>query len=101
MVVNTGFGPDDSLYRELQVHECYASRGPMKLSAALLGAGAADCLAVPAVGADMLRNPEPDFWILGAKAYARHNTFLLRDGYAQVSDVIAEMARENVATAGA
>ena len=24
VIVNTGFGPDNSLYRELQVHECYA-----------------------------------------------------------------------------
>ena len=103
VVVNTGFGPDDSLYRELQIHECYASRGPMKLSAALLGAGAADadCLAVPAMGVDLLRNPEPGFWILGAKSYARYNTFLLQAGYEQVAEVVAEMARGVAARAGA
>jgi thioredoxin reductase len=89
VVVNTGFGPDDSLYRELQVHECYASRGPMKLSAALLGAGTADCMAVPAADAGTLANPEPDFWILGAKSFARHNTFLLATGWTQVAEVLA------------
>ena len=83
VVINAGFGPDNSLYRELQVHESYSSRGPMKLSAALLGAG------VHAAGVETLANPEPDFWIMGAKSYARHNTFLLADGYAQAADVMA------------
>ena len=35
----TGFVGDHGLYRQLQVHECYATCGPIKLSAALLGAG--------------------------------------------------------------
>lgn len=48
LVSNCGFRPDSSLYQELQIHQCYASEGPMKLAAALLsaeGAGSADCLA--------------------------------------------------------
>jgi cation diffusion facilitator CzcD-associated flavoprotein CzcO len=92
IIVNTGFGPDDSLYRELQIHECYASRGPMKLSAALDGAGASDCLTVPAFGADALANPEPDFYILGHKSYGRNPSFLLETGYKQVADVVAALA---------
>jgi hypothetical protein len=32
IVVHTGSGPDNAIYRELQVHECYSSRAPMKLS---------------------------------------------------------------------
>jgi pyridine nucleotide-disulfide oxidoreductase len=94
IIVNAGFGPDDSLYRELQVHECYASRGPMKLSAALLGAEATDCLTTPAFGADVLANPEPDFFILGHKSYGRNPNFLLETGFRQVEDVVAAMARE-------
>ncbi len=104
VIVNTGFGPDDSLYRELQVHECYASRGPMKLSAALLAAQgglSGDCTALPAFGADVLRNPEPDFFILGAKSYARYDSFLLETGYRQVADVIAALAVDQQVTAGA
>jgi hypothetical protein len=98
IVVNTGFGPDNSLYRELQVHECYGSRGPMNLSAVLLGAGA-DCTKVPAVGADVLKNPEPEFFILGGKSYARYNTFLLETGYHQVADVVPTLAKGLLATA--
>lgn len=94
-----GYGPDDSLYRELQIHECYASRGLMKLSAALLDAGAGDCLAVPASGADMLASPEPDFYVLGNKSYGRTPSFLLRTGHQQVEDVISTLAqRAEVAT---
>ncbi|MGH7731070.1 MAG: flavoprotein [Candidatus Eiseniibacteriota bacterium] len=94
IIVNTGFGPDDSLYRELQVHECYASRGPMKLSAALLGAGVTDCLTAPAFGADVLANPEPDFFILGHKSYGRQPSFLLETGFAQVAEVVAKLTAE-------
>jgi hypothetical protein len=86
IVVNAGFGPDDSLYRELQVHECHSSRAPYNLAAALDAAG--DCLTAPAVGADVLANPEPDFWILGHKSYGRNPHFLLQTGYRQAADVI-------------
>lgn len=92
IIVNTGFGPDDSLYRELQVHECYASRGPMKLSAALQSSGSSDCLTTPAFGADLLANPEPGFFILGHKSYGRNPNFLLETGFRQVEDVIASLA---------
>jgi thioredoxin reductase len=104
VVVNTGFGPDDTLYRELQVHECYASRGPMGLSAALLGAQgglSGDCAKVPAFGPETLRNPEPDFFILGAKSYARYDTFLLETGYRQVADAMALLAKGLPQPAGA
>ena len=93
VIVNAGFGPDNSLYRELQVHECYASRGPMKLAAALLassgaGGSAADCLDVPAFGADVLASPEPNFYIVGNKSYGRRTDFLLETGFKQVAEVV-------------
>ncbi len=94
VIVCTGFGPDNSIYRELQVHECYASRAPMKLAAALLGAGAGDCLTTPVFGADVLANPEPDFYILGHKSYGRNPNFLLETGFKQVADVVAKLAKE-------
>jgi thioredoxin reductase len=92
ILVATGFGPDNSLYRELQVHECYASRGPMKLAAAL--AGSTDCLNAPAVGIDLLSNPEPNFWILGHKSYGKSSHFLLETGYKQVAEVVAKLTED-------
>ena len=86
VLANIGYTPDTDLYRELQVHECYASRGPMSLAASLLsaGVGGGDCLAQPTPGPDTLKNPEPRFFILGAKSYGRNSAFLLRIGHAQV-----------------
>ncbi|HTR98002.1 MAG TPA: NAD(P)-binding protein [Candidatus Acidoferrales bacterium] len=76
IVVNTGYGPDGSLHRELQVREL---DGP------------------PAPGADAFESAEPGFWIVGAKSFGRANTFLLRTGFEQVAralDGAAQALRE-------
>ena len=93
LALNGGVG-DHGLYRQLQVHECYATCGPMNLAAALLGeAGAdgADCLTAVAHGPDTLRTPEPGFFILGAKSYGRSSRFLLTVGWRQVDDVFGTL----------
>lgn len=87
IVANVGFTPDRSLNEELQVHECYASFSPMKLAAALLGSTSADCLDQKACGPRSLLNPEPNFYILGAKSYGRNSNFLLSVGLEQVREV--------------
>jgi len=85
----TGSVGDHHLYRQLQIHECYATSGPMKLAAALLGeeGGGGDCLAQESHGADTLVNPEPGFFLLGSKSYGRNSTFLMRVGWQQVDEV--------------
>ena len=91
----TGGVGDHQLYRQLQVHECYATCGPMKLSAAILGAAAGgDCLAQTTHGVETLTNPEPNFFLLGSKSYGRNNTFLLRVGYDQVEEVFTLLAEK-------
>jgi thioredoxin reductase len=87
VIANVGYSPDRGLYRELQVHECYASFGPMKLAAALMKHAGADCLNIPAQGPEALRNPEPNFFVLGAKSYGRNSQFLLRTGFEQIREV--------------
>ncbi|NIR42400.1 MAG: NAD-binding protein [Gemmatimonadetes bacterium] len=90
VIANVGYMPDNSIYRELQVHECYASGAPMKLAAQLLAATAeagGDCLQLGGFGPDVLVNPEPGFYILGMKSYGRNSAFLLQTGYEQVRDV--------------
>ena len=86
-----GYRPDRSLYEELQVHECYASQGPMKLAAVLLGETSADCLAQTSPGGETLKNPEPGFFILGAKSYGRNSRFLLKIGHEQIGEVFSMM----------
>ncbi len=93
LALNGGVG-DHALYRQLQVHECYATSGPMNLAAALLGDAGSDCLAVAAHGPETLRNPEPGFFILGAKSYGRNSQFLLRIGWQQVDDVFRSLIEQ-------
>ncbi len=88
LIANVGYVPDNRLYQELQVHECYASRAPMKLAAALLSEdSSADCLTQSSKGPEVLKNPEPNFYILGMKSYGKNTNFLLRVGYEQIRDV--------------
>jgi thioredoxin reductase len=92
VIVNCGFGPDTSLYRELRVHESCETLAPMKLADALRQAGTSDCAKVPAFDAATLANPEPGFFILGAKSYGRSSAFLLETGYRQAAGVLAALA---------
>ncbi len=90
-----GYRPDLSLFRELQVHLCYASEGPMALAAAILAAQRGEpasvrgCLDQVSHGAESLKNPEPDFYVLGAKSYGRNPNFLLTLGHRQIEDVMS------------
>jgi len=87
VVANVGYRPDRSIYRELQVHECYASEGPMKLAAQLLGQTSVDCLDQTSTGSASLCSPEANFYILGAKSYGRSSQFLYSQGLAQIRDL--------------
>ena len=94
----TGSVGNAGLYRQLQVHECYATSGLMNLSAALLGDAAGDCLSQQAHGIETLASPEPDFFVLGSKSYGRNSNFLMRVGWQQVDEVFGYLA---VSPAGA
>ena len=87
VLAHVGYHPDNSLYRELQVHECYASLAPMNLAAALLGESSEDCLVQTSKGAEVLKNPDPNFFILGAKSYGKGSNFLIHIGLQQVEEV--------------
>lgn len=87
IIANVGYRPDRTIYEELHVHECYATQGPIKLAAKLLGESSSDCLAQASHGADVLKNPEPNFFILGSKSYGRNSNFLLRVGHQQIREV--------------
>ena len=91
----TGGVGDHTLYRQLQVHECYATSGPIKLAAALMGSEAVDCLVQESHGVETLKNPEPNFFLLGDKSYGRNNTFLLRVGWQQVEEIFQELSRRS------
>lgn len=86
LIANVGYSPDNTLYRELQIDECYASMGPRNQAGALLKHGSGDPLSLPSLGGAVLRHPEPNFFLLGAKSYGRNSSFLLRTGLEQVRE---------------
>jgi thioredoxin reductase len=100
VVSMTGAVGDSELFRQLQVHQCYATEGPMALAATLLGSEGGDCLAQVSAGVDALRNPEPRFFVLGSKSYGRNNTFLLRVGWDQVAEVVEALRAELLTPVG-
>ncbi|MEP7071532.1 MAG: NAD(P)-binding domain-containing protein [Verrucomicrobiota bacterium] len=96
IIVATGFRPDLSLTRELQVQTCWATEGTYPLAASLLGEASADCLKTPAFGAEMLIHPEPGYFTLGMKSYGRSPNFLLRTGHEQIETVFDWMDKQSL-----
>lgn len=92
LIANVGYRPDGMPFDELQIHRCYATEGPIRLAAHLLGETSGDCLEQSAAGPDLLRNPEPDFYILGSASYGRDNRFLLQIGLQQIDDLFSMLA---------
>lgn len=86
IIANVGYRPNGALHEELHVDECCHSQAPLKLAAALSGTGSSSLLPHDA---ETLRNPEPGFFILGAKSFGRDSRFLIRNGLQQISDVFS------------
>ena len=83
IVASVGYHGDDSIYAELQVPSCYVTGAPLRLAVALRGHTAAGGLP-PAIPPQALLNPEPNFYILGAKSYGRDSSFAFATGLDQI-----------------
>lgn len=68
IVANVGYRPNLELVRELQVETCFATEGRPNDRATLV-------------------QPEPNFYILGAKSAGRDSSWLIADGLRQIVDV--------------
>jgi hypothetical protein len=88
IVVTTGFRPDLSLLSELRLSLDPVVESPAAL-AAMIDPNVHSCGSVPPHGAEELKQPEPDFYIVGSKSYGRAPTFLLLTGYEQARSVVA------------
>jgi cation diffusion facilitator CzcD-associated flavoprotein CzcO len=99
ILANTGFRPNWNPTRELQVHHCYATEGPMKLAAALMGSEGGDCMTQISHGPESLASPEPMFFAAGHKSYGRRSDFLLQLGHQQIMDIF-DLIPSPVATRG-
>jgi hypothetical protein len=79
VIANVGYRPDSSLHRELHVALAPDSEAPATMAKTLaeLGAG------VP-LDPRALLQPEPDFYILGAKSFGRDSRFTIAHGLDQI-----------------
>ena len=96
IIVCTGFRPDLDMLSELRVAVDPATEAPPALSP-LIDPNLHSCGTVPPHGVDELTQPEPGFYIVGAKSYGRAPTFLMATGYEQVRSIAAELAGDPVA----
>lgn len=96
VVALTGFRPDLSMLSELRLALDPTLQAPAGI-AAQLDPNVHSCGSVSATGARDLAQPEPDFYLVGAKSYGRAPTFLALTGYEQVRSVVAELAGDHEA----
>ncbi len=88
IVAATGFRPDLSLHAEVRLDLDPGTESPRAL-APLIDPNLHSCGSVRPHGAEELRHPERDLYVVGMKSYGRAPTFLLLTGYEQVRSVVA------------
>ncbi|MBA4015960.1 MAG: hypothetical protein C0483_02100 [Pirellula sp.] len=79
--------PDGLLWREMQMLVCPATEAPLPMADFLRRQALeplSDSAALRRALAQALLNPEPDFYVLGAKSYGRRGDFLLSHGHEQI-----------------
>jgi hypothetical protein len=94
IVAATGFRPDVAMLRELRLELDPILESPAML-APLIDPNVHSCGTVPPHGADALRHPEQDFYIVGMKSYGRAPTFLMLTGYEQVRSVVCALTGDD------
>jgi thioredoxin reductase len=90
IIATTGFRPDTDILRELRLDLDAIVESPAAL-APLIDPNLHSCGTVPPHGAEQLRQPEKDFYVVGMKSYGRAPTFLMLTGYEQVRSVVCAL----------
>lgn len=91
IIVATGFRPDFSFLREVQLGIDPVVESTPAL-APLIDPNLHSCGTVRPHGYVELSHPEAGFYIAGMKSYGRAPTFLMRTGYEQVRSIVAALA---------
>ena len=90
IIATTGFRPDTDMLREMRLDLDAIVESPAAL-APLIDPNVHSCGTVPPHGAEQLRQPEKDFYVVGMKSYGRAPTFLMLTGYEQVRSVVCAL----------
>ncbi len=91
IVAATGFRPDWSILSEVRLDLDPAVESPRAL-APLIDPNVHSCGTVPPHGAEELKQPDANLFVVGMKSYGRAPTFLMRTGYEQVRSVVSAIA---------
>jgi thioredoxin reductase len=75
IIANVGYRPDHTLSAELHMAWCESSDAPRNLAS------------TPSDEPERLLQPEPDYYVLGAKSSGRRSSFLFSDGLRQIRDL--------------
>ena len=98
VVVVTGFRPDHSWLSEVHLDLDGELSAPSALAPEIHPAYHS-CGSVSPHGANLLRQPEGDLYLVGMKSYGRAPSFLTLTGYEQTRSVVAEIAGDHEAAA--
>ena len=91
IVATTGFRPDWSILSEVRLDLDPAVQSPRAL-APLIDPNVHSCGTVRPHGAEELKQPDGNLFVIGMKSYGRAPTFLMLTGYEQARSVVAAIA---------
>jgi hypothetical protein len=91
IIAATGFRPDWSVLSEVRLDLDPAVQSPRAL-APLIDPNVHSCGTVRPHGAEELKQPDGNLFVIGMKSYGRAPTFLLLTGYEQARSVVAAIA---------
>jgi hypothetical protein len=91
IIAATGFRPDWSILSEVRLDLDPAVESPRAL-APLIDPNVHSCGTVPPHGAEELKQPDTDLFVVGMKSYGRAPTFLMLTGYEQSRSVVSAIA---------
>jgi thioredoxin reductase len=91
IIAATGFRPDWSILSEVRLDLDPAVESPRAL-ATLIDPNIHSCGTVPPHGAEELKQPDTNLFVVGMKSYGRAPTFLMLTGYEQVRSVVSAIA---------
>ncbi len=91
IITATGFRPDWSILSEVRLDLDPAVESPRAL-APLIDPNVHSCGTVPPHGAEELKQPDTNLFVIGMKSYGRAPTFLTMTGYEQARSVVSAVA---------
>ena len=91
VIAATGFRPDWSILSEVRLDLDPAVESPRAL-APLIDPNLHSCGTVPPHGAEQLKQPDANLFVIGMKSYGRAPTFLMLTGYEQARSVVSAIA---------